>query len=124
MLVTLCDWRDEKGNPCGERADVTVTMVWEGKKYEADLCSQLHAKSLTANAREATGPTLARENVTRLPRVEAGNRKKQEQLVEQIDYPDLRAWLEAQGDLPAGSRGRVKQSLQQKWLDAGEPRPV
>lgn len=128
MRVIVCDWRDDKGNPCAERADITVSFTWDGKNYEVDLCSQLHAKSLTANAREAEAQTVPAgyNKITRLPaaKTTATGRKVQEQLVDKIDYVDMRAWLEAQGDLPAGSRGRVSQTLQQKWVDAGEPRPT
>lgn len=126
MRVTLCDWRDAKGEPCGERADMLVTFTQEGKAYEADLCSSLHGKQLTANAREAEAPTTPSpyNRTTQLPRAEAGGRKPQQQLVDKIDYIDLRAWAEGQGLLTAGSRGRIKQEIQQRWLDEGSPRPV
>src|SRR5689334_18994141 len=94
VQVTLCDHRDAKGEPCGERASVLVKLTMDSKNYECDLC-EVHGKTLTANAREAS--SSIRENVTRLPRVEAPGRKPQTQLVEKVDYVDLRNWLEAQG---------------------------
>lgn len=123
MQVTLCDWRTEKGEPCGERASILVSLTLDGKKYEADFCD-VHSKQIATNAREASslGIPAGYNKVTQVKA--SGARKPQEQLVEKVDYVDLRAWLEAQGDLPAGSRGRISQTLQQKWIDAGEPRPV
>lgn len=124
MKVTLCDIRDGK-EPCGERASVEVQLRWDDKNWVLDACD-VHAKGLTAHARVAESPgglPVGYTSRTVLPRA-VGGRKAQEQLVGRIDYQDLRAWLEAQGDLPAGSRGRIAQSLQRKWIDAGEPRPV
>src|ERR1051325_936091 len=107
--ITICDHRSDKGEPCGNRSEVTAYLDWDGKRYEVDLCD-VHSKALTANAREASGP-VSTAQVTRLPRVEPKGRKTQEQLVDKVDYVDMRAWLEGQGDLPAGSRGRIKQEL-------------
>lgn len=101
---------------------MTASLVWDGKKWETDLCD-VHSKALTANAREASAPAPT-TRVTVLPKVGPKGRKTQEQLVDKIDYPDLRRWLEEQGDLTAGGKGRIKQELQQKWIDAGEPRPI
>ena len=122
-IVTLCDWRDSKGSPCGERAETEVQLTQDGKRYVVDLC-QIHQKPLVANAREAGSPApVQRERVTVLPRAGSG-RNVSAQLVDKIDYVDLRAWAEGAGILPAGSRGRIKQEIQQKWLDEGSPRPV
>lgn len=124
MEITICDHRTTKGEPCGNRAEVRASLRWVDKNWVIDLCD-VHSKELTAHAREAAAPANLPEQVTKLPRAEPkGTRKSSEQLVDKIDYPDLRAWLEAEGDLPAGSRGRIKSELQQKWIDAGEPRPI
>lgn len=122
MKITVCDWRDNKGEPCGERADMTVTFTQDGKRYEADLCSQLHGKQLAANAREAESSALPAgyNSVTKLPRSEG--RTPQVQPVGKADYQDLRSWLEAEQLLPQNSRGRIKNDLQERWLEAGSPR--
>lgn len=123
MQVTLCDVREGK-DPCGERALITVNFTMDGKRYEFDAC-EVHGKSLTQNAREASSPAIPAgyTSKTVLPK-SGGGRKVTEQLVDRIDYRDLRLWLEGQGDVPAGGKGRIRQDLQQKWIDAGEPRPI
>lgn len=100
---------------------MTASLLWDGKKYEIDLCD-VHSKALTANAREASAPPRA--NVTVLPKATGAGRQTTPQLVDKVDYVDLRAWAEGAGLLPAGSRGRIKQDIQQKWLDEGSPRPI
>ena len=121
-VVTLCDWRDDKGKPCGERSETEVQLTQNGKRYIVDLC-QVHQKPLVANAREAVGPPVAVQRVTVLPRA-GGSRKSTEQLVDKIDYVDLRAWAEQAGLLSAGSRGRIAKHIQERWLEEGSPRPT
>lgn len=124
MQVTLCDWRDDKGKPCGERSEVEVQLTQDGKRYIVDLC-QVHQKPLVANAREA-GPTapVPTQRVTVLPRSTGGTRKTTGQLVDKIDYPDMRNWLVLQGKIKADAKGRISAANQQMWIDAGEPRPI
>lgn len=126
MRVTLCDVRDatgtKKGEPCGDRATVEVNLRWNDENWVIDCCD-VHAKGLTANARKAEVEPSPYK-VTKLPRADASGRKAPEQLVEKIDYPDLRNWAEAQGLLPQGSRGMIKREIQERWIAEGEPRPV
>lgn len=119
--ITICDFRDEKGKPCETRAEVTASLRWSDKNWQIDLCD-VHSKSITANAREAEPERPYSTAVTRLPRAEPKQRKAQEQLIsDPTDMKECRRWLEFNGDLTAGSRGRIKQELQAKWLEAGSP---
>lgn len=127
MRVTLCDWKDTdkagKAQPCGERADLLVQFTdQDGKRWEIDVCSQLHGKLLISQARPAeTQLPSGYTSKTTLPRSDKG-RRVTEQIVDKSDYADLRKWLESNGDLPEGSRGRISSTLQEKWVEAGSPR--
>lgn len=120
-LVT-CDMPDVKsGKPCGEKGVVEAVVSQDGKSYRTDLC-EMHGQALV-NAGQPVTASPSRAAVTVLPRAGSG-RKVSEQLVDKVDYVDLRAWAEGAGLLQAGSRGRIRAEIQQKWLDEGSPRPV
>lgn len=112
MLVTLCDVREGK-DPCGERALITVKFTMDGRNYEFDACD-VHSKSLTANAREASGAVAPAQNITRLPK--AGPKG------ETIDSK-VKDWAISQGgDIAAAinQRGRQPKALKEQFLDTPE----
>ena len=122
--VITCDMLDLKGKPCSGKGVVEAVVTQDGKKYRTDLCAE-HGQQLVNVGQPITVGAPATGTVIKLPRVTGEKRTRRvDQLVDKIDYPDMRAWLEAQGDLKAGSIGIIKKSLQEKWIQAGEPRPV
>lgn len=122
IQVTLCDWRTDKGQPCGERANILVTLTLDGKRYEADFCD-VHSKQIATNAREATTSLPAGyTSKTTLPRAEG--RKPQEQLIsDPMDRKEAKRWALATG-LIKSEKGRLSEATMKAWLDAGEPREV
>lgn len=115
-----CDWAAEDGVLCDDEAPIEASVSFEGRTYRTDLC-KLHGQALV-NAGEAVSMPASR--VTRLPTVMPNDGRKSENLVEKVDFPDMRAWLQGQGLVKPGSKGRISAENQQKWIDAGSPRPI
>lgn len=93
MKVTLCDVRDPKGQPCGERASVEVRLRWSDKNWVLDACDR-HSKELTANAREEEPPPSSDRSVTRLPRAEP---KEKANLYAPYSRSDFVEWATPKG---------------------------
>lgn len=117
MKIVVCDWRDAKGEPCSERADLLVSFTdADGKRWELDVCSQLHGKLLQANAREAESAAVSpyTPSVTRLPK--AGPKGPT------IDT-EVKAWaMKKGGDTAAAinQRGRQPKALKEQFLASPE----
>jgi hypothetical protein len=105
-----------KQTPLTESEVSTFRFEDGGRTYEQFFC-QAHGAAVKEGAELLLSITLAPAPT----RTTGGTRRSTPQLIAKEDTPACRAWLESQGNLKAGSRGRISAELQQTWINAGSP---
>lgn len=114
--VRVCDFDHEEGEEVW--ADETITFDTGGQTFEADLCNSHYIQWQAFEAQFAKWQEIGRPRVEEPARPTPRPGRESDTAEHRRENTAIRTWAKTQPDIELGDRGRIPDSVRQRYRDA------